>query len=65
MSRACGVGQQESVLYGWGKGAPGLELPEGVGFSVGPGSGISTVVMQVGGQVGWWWGGGGMVVVGW
>lgn len=42
----CARWLQEAVLFGWGKDAPGLQLPEGVGFAVGPGTGIRTVVMQ-------------------
>lgn len=33
--------------YGWGKDAPRLDLPEGVGFSVGKGSAVKWVVAQV------------------
>ncbi len=46
MTRAC-AGGQESVLFGWGKNAPALALPQGVGFAVGPGTATRTVVMQV------------------
>ena len=35
-------------MYGWGKNAPLMQLPEGVGYSVGPGSAITTLVLQVG-----------------
>lgn len=43
---ACG-GYSETILYGWGRNASRLELPEGVGFSVGKGSAVAWVVMQV------------------
>jgi hypothetical protein len=33
--------------YGWGKDAPRLDLPQGVGFSVGKGSAVRWVVAQV------------------
>ncbi len=46
MRSACSEGQ-EAVLYGWGKDAPAMHLPTGVGFSVGPGTGIQYVVLQV------------------
>ncbi len=35
------------VLYGWGRNAPRLELPKGVGFSVGNFTGIQYIVAQV------------------
>ena len=35
-------------MYGWGKNAPHMQLPDGVGYSVGPGSAITTLVLQVG-----------------
>ena len=35
-------------MYGWGKNAPLMQLPNGVGYSVGPGSAITTLVLQVG-----------------
>ena len=47
MASSCGDGG-ELVLYGWGKNAPAVELPEGVGFSVGRGTSIQAVVLQVG-----------------
>lgn len=37
----------ESVLYGWGKNADPVHLPEGAGFSVGPGTAAQTIVLQV------------------
>lgn len=46
MIPACGAGG-EHVLYGWGKNAPAVHLPEGTGFSVGPGTATQTVVLQV------------------
>ncbi|KAG2498330.1 hypothetical protein HYH03_003590 [Edaphochlamys debaryana] len=36
-----------TIVYGWGKNAPDLRLPEGVGFSVGDGTGIKYIVAQV------------------
>lgn len=36
-----------SCRYGWGKDAPRLDLPQGVGFSVGKGSAVKWVVAQV------------------
>ena len=45
MHPACA--SNEFVLYGWGKNAPPVELPLGSGFSVGPGSGTRTIVLQV------------------
>lgn len=33
--------------YGWGRNADKLELPKGVGFSVGKGSAVKWIVMQV------------------
>ena len=47
MKSAC-AGGGESVLYGWGKNAPKMALPEGTGFSVGKGTGITSLVLQVG-----------------
>ena len=47
MTRPCG-GAFERVMYGWGKNAPLMQLPDGVGYSVGPGSAITTLVLQVG-----------------
>eukprot|EP00803_Ostreobium_quekettii_P002596 evm.model.scf_760EXC.6 EVM.evm.TU.scf_760EXC.6 scf_760EXC:55513-65279(+) len=40
-------GEQEAVLYGWGRNAPKLELPDGVGFSVGGEGGLNHLVLQV------------------
>lgn len=34
-------------MYGWGKNAPPVHLPNGTGFSVGPGTGTRSVVLQV------------------
>ena len=48
MKPVCGTAS-ESVLYGWGKNAPATLMPRGAGFSVGPGTGIRTLVLQVGG----------------
>ena len=52
MSSPCG-GESDSVLYGWGKDAPAMHLPDGVGFSVGPRTAIRTVVLQASGLVAW------------
>ncbi|KAF6260690.1 PHM/PNGase F domain-containing protein [Scenedesmus sp. NREL 46B-D3] len=46
MAPSCG-GYAETILYGWGQDAPRLDLPEGVGFSVGRGSAVQWVVAQV------------------
>ena len=46
MTAACGQGG-ESVLYGWGKNANAIALPDGVGYSVGPGTGVQALVLQV------------------
>lgn len=35
------------MLYGWGKNAPAMSLPTGVGYSVGPGSAMQSLVLQV------------------
>ena len=37
----------ERVLYGWGNNAPAMSLAAGVGYSVGPGSAIQSLVLQV------------------
>ncbi len=53
MRSPCGVGPEntishgEHVLYGWGKDAPAMHLPDGAGFSVGPRTGIRTAILQV------------------
>lgn len=39
--------EQETVLYGWGRNAPKLVLPEGVGFSLGGDVGLKNLVLQV------------------
>ncbi|WIA13049.1 hypothetical protein OEZ86_006342 [Tetradesmus obliquus] len=46
MAPTCG-GFSETIMYGWGKDAPRLDLPQGVGFSVGKGSAVKWVVAQV------------------
>ncbi|PSC71645.1 peptidyl-glycine alpha-amidating monooxygenase [Micractinium conductrix] len=46
MTAACGQGG-ESVLYGWGKNANAIALPDGVGYSVGPGTGVQALVLQM------------------
>lgn len=50
MSSPCNGGF-ERVLYGWGKNAPPMSLPDGVGYSVGPGSAIEGLVLQVNHQI--------------
>ncbi len=53
MRSPCGSGPAntishgEQVMYGWGRDAPGMHLPQGAGFSVGPRTGIRTAVLQV------------------
>lgn len=46
MQPACSGGN-DVVLYGWGKNAPAIHLPPNTGYSVGPGTGIRSVVLQV------------------
>lgn len=41
----CGEAGQQ-VLYGWGKDAPAMTLPPGVGFHVGQGSSVHSLVLQ-------------------
>ncbi|KAF5838300.1 PHM/PNGase F domain-containing protein [Dunaliella salina] len=36
-----------SILYGWGRNAPPLEYPPGVGMAIGTGSGVRNIVVQV------------------
>ncbi|EFJ48883.1 hypothetical protein VOLCADRAFT_120843 [Volvox carteri f. nagariensis] len=36
-----------TIFYGWGRNAPDLRLPEGVGYSVGENTGIKYIVAQV------------------
>lgn len=36
-----------TARYGWGRNAPKLELPKGVGFSIGKGSAVKWIVMQM------------------
>lgn len=53
MRSPCGSGPAntishgEQVMYGWGRDAPGMHLPQGAGFSVGPRTGIRMAVLQV------------------
>jgi hypothetical protein len=53
MRSPCGSGPDntishgEQVMYGWGRDAPGMHLPEGAGFSVGPRTGIRMAILQV------------------
>ncbi|KAK9814322.1 hypothetical protein WJX72_004044 [[Myrmecia] bisecta] len=37
----------DRVLYGWGKNAPAMQLPEGVGYGLGKGSSFTYLVLQV------------------
>lgn len=43
----CGGSGAESILYGWAKDAPALELPNQVGFSVGGNTALKFIVAQV------------------
>ena len=45
MQPACAGG--DHVMYGWGRGADAMHLPPGTSFSVGPGTGVAHVVLQV------------------
>eukprot|EP00204_Picochlorum_oklahomense_P002907 CAMPEP_0118805648 /NCGR_PEP_ID=MMETSP1161-20130426/28232_1 /TAXON_ID=249345 /ORGANISM="Picochlorum oklahomensis, Strain CCMP2329" /LENGTH=168 /DNA_ID=CAMNT_0006734637 /DNA_START=35 /DNA_END=538 /DNA_ORIENTATION=+ len=45
MSPAC-TGM-DSVLYGWGRNAPMVTLPDGVGFTIGKKSSMRALVLQV------------------
>ena len=44
MHRLCEGGQM--LAYGWGRNAPGLALPFGVGFSIGATSGFTHAVLE-------------------
>lgn len=46
MRSPCGAGR-EAILSGWSSDAPPVVLPKGVSFSVGAGTGIASVVLQV------------------
>ena len=46
MKSPCARGREE-VLYGWASDSDGHRLPDGVAYSVGPGTGILDVVLQV------------------
>ena len=46
MRSPCARGREE-VLYGWASDSDGHRLPDGVAYSVGPGTGILDVVLQV------------------
>lgn len=41
----CEGGRQ--ILYGWGRDASALQLPADVGIAVGPGTGLTHLVLQV------------------
>ena len=43
----CGPGSQSQIIYAWAMDAPGLQLPEGVGFRVGGDTNIKYLVLQV------------------
>ena len=43
----CGPGSQSQIIYAWAMDAPGLQLPEGVGFRVGGDTSIKYLVLQV------------------
>lgn len=45
MHRLCSSGQM--LAYGWGRNAPPLTLPPGVGFEIGAGSGFTHAVLEV------------------
>ena len=45
MQPACAGG--DHVMYGWGRGADAMHLPPGTSFSVGPGTAVAHVVLQV------------------
>ena len=45
MHRLCSSGQM--LAYGWGRNAPPLALPPGVGFEIGAGSGFTHAVLEV------------------
>uniref|UniRef100_A0A0R3RRA3 peptidylglycine monooxygenase n=1 Tax=Elaeophora elaphi TaxID=1147741 RepID=A0A0R3RRA3_9BILA len=45
--RASVCDDQPSILYAWGRDAPELYLPEGVGFKVGGDTGIRYLILQV------------------
>ena len=44
MHRLCSSGQM--LAYGWGRNAPPLALPPGVGFEIGAGSGFTHAVLE-------------------
>jgi hypothetical protein len=46
MRSPCGRGR-EAVLTGWSAEAPPVALPKGVSYSVGAGTGIRHIVLQV------------------
>ena len=37
----------EHVFYGWGRNAPKMEFPDGVGVAVGQGTELTVLVLQV------------------
>lgn len=43
----CACGAACAIRYGWGRNAAKLELPKGVGYSIGKGSAVKWIVMQV------------------
>ena len=42
----CAGEDPEPFIFGWGKDAPDLSLPDGIGFRVGGGSGFRTLVLE-------------------
>jgi hypothetical protein len=46
MAATC-LNGHDAVLYGWGKNAPPVNLPDGVGYSVGKGTAAASMVLQV------------------
>eukprot|EP01137_Pigoraptor_chileana_P004791 Opistho-2@46917 len=47
MGSICGSDSEKYILYAWGKNAPALEIPAGVGFRVGGDTRIKYLVLQV------------------
>ncbi|VDK54485.1 unnamed protein product [Gongylonema pulchrum] len=45
--RAPTCSDEPNILYAWGRDAPELHLPKGVGFKVGGDTGIQYIVLQV------------------
>ncbi|XP_065910976.1 peptidyl-glycine alpha-amidating monooxygenase A-like isoform X3 [Dysidea avara] len=47
MSKLCSGSFAAHILFGWGRNASGIQLPEGVGFKVGASTDISWFVLQL------------------